>query len=338
MKVNHLDWSLKTINQRKNQIDPSPQYQRGSVWNTKKKRLLIDSILRGYDIPKIYFRKIDLNGLYEYEVTDGQQRLRTIWGFFGEEFVLGDCIVNGDNISGFSYSQLPEYLQELFNKYILNIVEVVESTNDEIRNLFARLQMGVVLNAPEKRNAIYSNLGSSINMIVLNHRFFKYSRISRNRFNQDDFLAHALALVIYDNKYDLKADVLDNIYREFANNEPRQSLNQANLILDKMNRINDLFKGKIRNKWTFVDIFYFLYRHFNKIEKIDYEALAQSLNNLEKQRRDYNYNPEALLDQSKPSFDKDLYDYIINYKYEGALSSRIEKRAKVLDRRFKQHL
>ena len=37
-----------------------PEYQRqGEVWSLEKKQLLIDSIINRYDIPKLYFHKLD---------------------------------------------------------------------------------------------------------------------------------------------------------------------------------------------------------------------------------------------------------------------------------------
>jgi hypothetical protein len=56
-----------------------PDFQREEVWTETKKRLLIDSILRGWHLPKFYFRKVDDGA---FECVDGQQRLTAIWEFF----------------------------------------------------------------------------------------------------------------------------------------------------------------------------------------------------------------------------------------------------------------
>jgi uncharacterized protein with ParB-like and HNH nuclease domain len=40
------------------EIDPAPDYQRGRVWSRRKQALLIDSILRGYDLPKLFVRDV----------------------------------------------------------------------------------------------------------------------------------------------------------------------------------------------------------------------------------------------------------------------------------------
>ena len=89
------------------------EYQRESAWKIDQKKLLIDSIFRGLDIPKFYLWKIDFSTLVEggypdseikafykeilerkrrenddpnpyiFEVVDGQQRIRTILEYMG---------------------------------------------------------------------------------------------------------------------------------------------------------------------------------------------------------------------------------------------------------------
>ena len=62
--------SLPTVFGRKDNIDTQPDYQRPPVWSTSQKRLLIDTILRNYDIPKMYWRQISEKP-DKYEVVDG---------------------------------------------------------------------------------------------------------------------------------------------------------------------------------------------------------------------------------------------------------------------------
>jgi hypothetical protein len=48
---------LSKINKRRDRYD-IPDWQRQKVWSRPKKQLLIDSILRGWKLPKFYFLKI----------------------------------------------------------------------------------------------------------------------------------------------------------------------------------------------------------------------------------------------------------------------------------------
>ena len=56
-----------------------PDWQRQKVWNKKKKQGLIDSILRGWKLPKFYFL---LNGTSpkEYDVLDGSDGALNVFG------------------------------------------------------------------------------------------------------------------------------------------------------------------------------------------------------------------------------------------------------------------
>ena len=57
-----------------------PDVQRDLVWTSAQSRLLVDSILRNFPIPKFYFgMRADQNGVPYREVFDGQQRLTAIF-------------------------------------------------------------------------------------------------------------------------------------------------------------------------------------------------------------------------------------------------------------------
>jgi uncharacterized protein with ParB-like and HNH nuclease domain len=90
MKAHQTPWTPDIAHKMLGKIDPKPQYQRGSVWTRKQKQLLMDSILRGMDIPKLYLRSVGdgSTGSYDFEVVDGQQRLRAIWEYFDGEYAL----------------------------------------------------------------------------------------------------------------------------------------------------------------------------------------------------------------------------------------------------------
>src|SRR3954451_3981645 len=89
MKVETEIWTVQDYLDHKSEINPKPQYQRGEVWKLPEKQLLIDSILNGFDIPKIYLNKITSGHQYQYDVADGQQRLIAIWNFCENEYQLG---------------------------------------------------------------------------------------------------------------------------------------------------------------------------------------------------------------------------------------------------------
>lgn len=97
------------------EINLSPLYQRqGGVWTLEKKRLLINSILNDYDIPKIYFHTLSKEEFartgIRYSVIDGRQRLQTIWDFMDGDFTLSpEFDYQRDetiDLSGLSYADI----------------------------------------------------------------------------------------------------------------------------------------------------------------------------------------------------------------------------------------
>ena len=190
MKTRSLHWTIETVVRRKLRINPQPQYQRTPVWSEAKRQLLIDSILRQYDMPKFYLR--ESNPPYDHEVVDGQQRLRAIWDFYEGRYVLGDTskdIPDFGDLSGKKFSELPSDTQDRIGLFDLNLVEVEDASDLEIRDLFLRLQEGVALNPVEKRNAMPGNMRNFIADLGENQRVFPLTSISEKRFEWHDLTA-----------------------------------------------------------------------------------------------------------------------------------------------------
>ena len=77
-----IEWFYKHY--KKGKLEFNTEYQRSEVWEPRREKLLIDSILRGYDISSIFLRKVQRGN--KYEVLDGQQRLKTIFKFLDDGF------------------------------------------------------------------------------------------------------------------------------------------------------------------------------------------------------------------------------------------------------------
>src|SRR6266705_3011117 len=75
-------------------IDFEPSYQRQSeIWTETKQQLFIDSLINGYDIPKLYFHDLSWSSkraAKRYAIIDGKQRLEAIHGFLKDKFTLSD--------------------------------------------------------------------------------------------------------------------------------------------------------------------------------------------------------------------------------------------------------
>lgn len=70
MKLSRMPLSVSHICSNRSWYKINRTYQRESdLWSLKDKQHLIDTILKDYDIPKFYIRKL---GEYQYEIVDGQ--------------------------------------------------------------------------------------------------------------------------------------------------------------------------------------------------------------------------------------------------------------------------
>ncbi|MEZ5946163.1 MAG: DUF262 domain-containing protein [Hyphomonas sp.] len=154
---------------KKNRIDLNPPYQReAGIWSEDKQQLFMDSILNGFDVPKLYFHdRTGEKGPYSDSVVDGKQRLSSIWAFMEDGFPLAsDFEFSGDK-SFFEgslpspnqkYSEFSEEQKEYFRGQTIDVVTILDADEDDIEELFSRLNNGEPLNAAEKRNAMGGNM------------------------------------------------------------------------------------------------------------------------------------------------------------------------------------
>ncbi len=177
METKSERWPLLTFKEYESDINPNPTYQRSSVWKPDQEQLLIDSILRKIDIPKLYLRETNSNG-FTYEIIDGQQRMRALWRFLSSKFQLSeeaDVVLMGDKlfeVAECTYDKLPPKLKvERIHKYTLDVVIIQQATEDEIADLFFRLNNGTPLKPAEVRNAMPGEMTKAIRELA-KHGFF----------------------------------------------------------------------------------------------------------------------------------------------------------------------
>jgi hypothetical protein len=337
-------WEIKELINERSSIDPKPQYQRTSVWTTDRKSFLIDSILRGYDLPKFYFTfgKYGNSKGFKYEVADGQQRIRAIWEFRDDGYsIKKNTIIGGDDISLLKYSELPKKYKDLFLNYELNVSNIISHGSGEINDLFTRLQKGVTLNPPELRHAMLSNIGAYIDKFVeaqQNSGFFALdTKITDARFKHQEYIDHVITLAHFKYSKDIKAATMTQLYIDFADQKEESFLTyfkNAKIVLKHMGEMNDYKKGIFKNKWAFVDTFWYLYRNIKLISKIDGIKMADTFIEFENERKKYNSEPEKLLKLKKHKFGKLLFDYIQAFNKEGANKDNVKVRAGIFDKVF----
>lgn len=141
---------------KKRQLILDPNFQRGTVWTNAAKVFLIDTILNEFPMPQIYFRtKIDaMNQSTVREVVDGQQRLRAILDFAAGKLRLTS---KAPEFKDKVYSDLSSDDQEKFLGYRIPVVQLLNASDSDVLEVFARLNSYSVKVTPaELRHAEFS--------------------------------------------------------------------------------------------------------------------------------------------------------------------------------------
>ena len=100
-------------------LELRPDFQRNEVWSKSAQIMLIDTIIKGIPIPKIYIKSIMNNGNTYRVVIDGQQRLTAILKFVQNELPLGKPY-DGEYV-GKKFNELPDDLQNEILRYKIEI-------------------------------------------------------------------------------------------------------------------------------------------------------------------------------------------------------------------------
>ena len=214
MEISKKPWPILSVCGIKSSIDTNPDFQRPAVWSRSQKQLLIDTILRGYDIPKLYWRKTSSKP-EKYDVVDGQQRLRTIFEFQAGEFPLAKDADSLDNesIAGLRYVDLSHELRLRFDTYSLDVIVLSDTDEDEVREMFLRLQNGTTLKAQEKRNAMPGKMRDAVKSLV-DHEFFTRVAFKNSRFTHDLVAAQMIAIELNGGPCHIRDSALNRMYEE----------------------------------------------------------------------------------------------------------------------------
>jgi hypothetical protein len=187
---------------RKKELVINETFQRYSVWTPQAKTFLIDTILHELPIPKLYLRtKLDPKRQTSIrEVVDGQQRIRAIVEFADNNFRL---LKRSEDFQGLKYDDLDDEQKEAFLGYTLTIEQLLNATDDDVIDIFARLNSyTVTLNAAEKRHAEFQTefkfavRKASEKFRPFVEQFNIFTVKQRFRMADDEFMAEAFGLVL----------------------------------------------------------------------------------------------------------------------------------------------
>ncbi len=283
MKKINIKWSIEQLVKTNKSIE-YPEFQREpSVWDLDKKRKLIDSILRDFDIASIYlFKRLDGN----YDCIDGRQRINAIISFLGLnegnlddisgdynnnfKFISSDELLGTDILKDYdnkTWKEFNTHQQRKILQYQFNVIEITNFDNDdyELNLMFLRLQLGVPLNAGEKLNAMVGDMKDFIFKKLGKNKYILFLNIPKRRFAKE-LISAQIALNFFslnNTKSYGRARFVD--LQEFFKEHLKFSSNDKKIADLLVNRLDAVYKHVsaassllLKNKAISLSVFFFI--------------------------------------------------------------------------------
>lgn len=290
-------WKLYRIRDR---IQMDPEYQRlGGIWAPENRQLLIDTIINGFDVPKLYMHKfskpLEKDGKsYDYAIVDGRQRLEAMWAFIDGKIALADDFTllktPKMDLSGMTYQELGNTHPELkadFDGFPLSVILVETNDLEMIEEMFSRLNEAAPLTAAEKRNAYGGPLPAAVRKLAREAFFTESIPFENKRYRHFD-LATKFLLIEHENKVvDTKKSRLDAFVESFEA-EPRNK--SLPFLKDAQQTSQDMRKvfassDTLLRQVGMVTLYYHLFR-VARLEGWANEITRKKLLAFDKQRND----------------------------------------------------
>lgn len=203
---------------KEGKLIPRPEFQRRLVWTHKDKDHFLDTILRGYPFPEIYFADGDVDlesGEGTQLLVDGLQRVNTMLEYF-------DASPNLRLLTVPPYRELREKQKRGFLQYDIAVRDLGSVHRDEIVEVFRRINATKYsLLDIEVNNAVYmGELKQYAEMLAADPFFIENGVFNAQDLKRMGDLRYALTLVItflrgYFNRDDAFGELLDRFNDEF---------------------------------------------------------------------------------------------------------------------------
>lgn len=241
LKKANIQWGAGALvkQMRKSNIDFSCSVQRGYVWDAGRKSLLIHSMIAGFPIPAFFFSKDDEG---KYTALDGKQRSSAIYGFITGEYSLSDIPVvfdddgNEYDVSGMNFEQLPEFAQQAIKDYSLTIYYFEGITDDEVSELFYRLNNGKPLTAIELTRVKARSLEAY--QSIANHPAIQSAVSDKGK---EKYIDEQIAMHIWMMCYNEKPSFVTKDSRPIIEGAEVKT-SEMNLIMECLNLVYELYE------------------------------------------------------------------------------------------------
>lgn len=244
-------------------------------------------------------------------MVDGKQRLDAIWGFYEGEFPLapdfkffGDDSLNEVDNSfkpGMKFSEFTEVQKEHFRNKQLDVVLVVNADEDDIEELFSRLNNGEPLNAAEKRNALGGDMIALIRQFA-KHPFFEQKLgFANKRLSHQEVAAKLIRMEMNDKNgsgdfCDLKKKFLDELVRKNKTMSEAEQLGLSNRLSKRLKDMEKVFfhNDPLLSRQSYPQLYYGWVKFItsNYTHETIHKTLHNFLENFQKRRIENLDRPE----------------------------------------------
>lgn len=220
----------------RNELVLAPKFQRRDVWNPKAKSYLIDTIIRGKPIPKLYMRQsvVPAGRRTTREIVDGQQRLRAVLAFLKDGFKISRA--HHEDFGGHVFSELDDRTQKDILKYEFVVDLLQDMPDQEVYDLFARINtFSEKLKPQELRNAKFFGdfkscvykLAITFNPFVETNKVFSEKQVLRMA--EAEFISELL-LAMEEGPREGKKVVIDAAYAKHDDKFPNRTRHETRFV------------------------------------------------------------------------------------------------------------
>lgn len=270
-----LIWWFKN----RDKIDFNPPYQRrGRLWSEADKAYLIDTIINGFDVPKLYladfqFGQSELNkARLPYAIIDGKQRLEAIFDFFENKLTLGGNFRyrkdEGLSLGGLSLRDLKNKFPNVaddFENASLDIMSVFAEDPEDIHDIFVRLNRSKPLTGAEVRNAIVGPVPEVIRKLAEHDFFLENIKFGVSRAGDLNAVAKVLIFEYEDDLVATKKGNLDAFAENLSIDKDKLELSSRRVI-DTLDTMLEIFipKDELLSSAGIFPVYYWFVRLIGK--------------------------------------------------------------------------
>ncbi len=211
-------------------------------WNRKQKTDLIDSLLRKYPINPSY--GIKENGVIS--IIDGVQRLSCVRDFLSNKWALSKdmepVMINDEekSLAGLKFNKLDEDTKDAIINAELQIYELTDCTEKDVREMFRRQNAGKPLNGKQLRVVYESDSFGEIVYNLAHHSFMDKLMTKTHKKNgtDRDLIIQTLMLIETNQEHEyisFRTNDIDSFILDHSDSITPDKIDLLGSAMDKLN-------------------------------------------------------------------------------------------------------